>query len=265
MFTRIDHVVILVPELDHAIETYRGLGFQVVPGGVHPGGTHNALIAFRDGSYLELIAFQQPEQPSEHRWHRFLAGGGGLVDFALGVDDLAAELERIRARGLDYRGPVPGARRRPDGVEVAWRLGQPLDERTGELPFLIDDVTPRPVRVPGGPQAEQPNGVVGVRGVVVARRDPGVGAGEWGRLLGETPPAAATDESLVASTVTFDVGSQQVVIASPLDPGSPLAGRIQRRGDGPFELVLLADGREAPLRYRPEDAEGARIRIEPVR
>lgn len=263
MFTRIDHIVILVRELDHASETYRGLGFQVVTGGEHPGGTHNALVAFRDGSYLELIAFQQPEQPSEHRWHRFLQSGGGLVDFALGVDDLAAELDQIRARGLDYQGPVPGARRRPDGEQVAWRLGQPVGDRTGELPFLIDDVTPRSVRVPGGAQAEHPNGVVGVRGVVVARRDLGEAADEWGRMLGVRPPAAATDQALAASTVTFAVGCQQVVLAYPIGPASPIAGRIQRQGDGPFELVLLAEGREAPLHYRPEDAEGARILVEP--
>lgn len=263
MFTRIDHIVILVRELDHAIETYRELGFQVVPGGEHPGGTHNALVAFRDGSYLELIAFQEPEQPSEHRWHRFLAGGG-LVDFALGVDDLAAELEQIRARGLDYQGPVPGARRRPDGEQVSWRLGQPVGDRTGEMPFLIDDVTPRSVRVPGGSQAEHPNGVVGVRRVVVARRDLGEAADEWGRLLGVTPPVTATDQALAASTVTLAVGSQQVVLAYPIDPGSPVAARIQRQGDGPFELVLIAEGRDAPLRFRPEDTEGARILVEPA-
>jgi glyoxalase-like protein len=44
MFTRIDRVMICVPNLQHGIDTYTRLGFNVSPGGVHPGqGTHNAI------------------------------------------------------------------------------------------------------------------------------------------------------------------------------------------------------------------------------
>ena len=57
MLKGIDHLVIVVPELEAAVASYRGLGFTVVPGGRHPIGTHNALIAFEEGAYLELIAF----------------------------------------------------------------------------------------------------------------------------------------------------------------------------------------------------------------
>ena len=70
MLKGIDHLVIVVPELEAAVATYRGLGFTVVPGGRHPIGTHNALIAFTDGSYLELIAFFEPN--AQHRWHQRL-------------------------------------------------------------------------------------------------------------------------------------------------------------------------------------------------
>jgi catechol 2,3-dioxygenase-like lactoylglutathione lyase family enzyme len=54
----LDHVVILVAELERAIADYTTLGFTVQRGGTHAGGsTHNALVGFADGSYLELIAF----------------------------------------------------------------------------------------------------------------------------------------------------------------------------------------------------------------
>ena len=67
MLKGIDHVVILVKNLDQAVADYTQLGFNVVPGGEHTdGATHNALVAFADGSYLELIAFKR-EAP-EHRW-----------------------------------------------------------------------------------------------------------------------------------------------------------------------------------------------------
>lgn len=264
MFTRIDHLVILVRQLDDAIQTYRGLGFQVIPGGEHPGGTHNALVAFADGSYLELIAFQRPEQPHGHRWYRFLAAGGGLVDFALGADDVAAAVDQARAAGLDYHGPVPGARRRPDGQELAWRLGTPGADWTGQLPFLIDDVTPRGSRVPEGEQARQPNGVIGVRSVTVAVRDLSQAAAAFGRLLGTEPSALVEDGALRARTVGFSIGAQRIVLASPTDPSSPIAARIQQLGDGPYQITLVAAGFAASRRIDPADAEDARFVLEPA-
>ena len=57
MLQGIDHLVIMVQDLDRAAKDYERLGFTVVAGGKHPVGSHNALIAFADGSYLEIIAF----------------------------------------------------------------------------------------------------------------------------------------------------------------------------------------------------------------
>src|SRR5262245_66637105 len=60
MLTRIDHVVICVADLARGIETYTRLGFNVYPGGAHPGrGTHNA-IALNADDYLELRAVRDP-------------------------------------------------------------------------------------------------------------------------------------------------------------------------------------------------------------
>ena len=56
MLTRIDHVVICVADLPRGIETFTRLGFNVYPGGVHPGrGTHNAISMNAD-DYLELLS-----------------------------------------------------------------------------------------------------------------------------------------------------------------------------------------------------------------
>ena len=67
MISAIDHIVILVHDLEAAVRDYTALGFTVVPGGEHADGrSRNALIAFADGSYLELIAFKDnlvPEEP----------------------------------------------------------------------------------------------------------------------------------------------------------------------------------------------------------
>ena len=49
----LDHVVVMVPDLAAAVRDYMELGFTVVPGGSHPTGTHNALIAFADAAYID--------------------------------------------------------------------------------------------------------------------------------------------------------------------------------------------------------------------
>ena len=56
---QLDHVVIKVNDLEGAMADYEALGFSVVVGGEHLAwGSRNALIPFKDGTYLELISFQ---------------------------------------------------------------------------------------------------------------------------------------------------------------------------------------------------------------
>src|SRR5918998_5896519 len=76
----LDHFVIVVADLDRAIEDYAALGFTVTPGGVHADGrTHNALVPFADGTYLELIAFRAGVDAPDHHWWRFAQAVAGHV------------------------------------------------------------------------------------------------------------------------------------------------------------------------------------------
>jgi Glyoxalase-like domain len=81
MLARLDHLVILVEELEGTIAGYEELGFRVTPGGEHADGlTCNALVLFADGTYLEIVAFIDPadEQDNVWGWRPFLQTGGGL-------------------------------------------------------------------------------------------------------------------------------------------------------------------------------------------
>src|SRR3954463_8340756 len=115
MITAIDHIVILVHDLDAAVGDYSDLGFTVVPGGEHAGGaSRNALVAFSDGSYLELIAFVNNVVPETHPFYR-PNNREGLVTYALLPTDIEADIQAARTRGLPLDGPHPGGRLRPDG------------------------------------------------------------------------------------------------------------------------------------------------------
>jgi hypothetical protein len=63
---QIDHVVIVVSNLSVAKEKFTEAGFCVSQGGKHAGNvTENALILFKDGSYIELFAPVDPEFSEE--------------------------------------------------------------------------------------------------------------------------------------------------------------------------------------------------------
>ena len=52
-----DHVVLVVDNLEHAVSAFSNEGFNVVRGGIN-GPTHNAIIAFSDATYIELISLR---------------------------------------------------------------------------------------------------------------------------------------------------------------------------------------------------------------
>lgn len=150
MIVGIDHILIAVEDLERAMEGYRRLGFEVAPGGEHPTvGTHNALVPLADGAYLELIAVRKPELAREFPFGRqvleALDGPNRLAGYALESDQVDADVQACRERGLAIAKAPPGGRVRPDGRQVSWRTAHPEHPR---IPFLIQDQTPRELRVP---------------------------------------------------------------------------------------------------------------------
>ncbi len=163
MIQGIDHIVVGVADLEQAKADYTAQGFTVVTGGRHLTGTHNALISFADGSYIELIAFY--EENRNHKWWDLLQMGGGLIDFCLQTDDIAADRATFVAAGMTMSELQPSGRLRPDGYHLKWASAIPSDALRGRVPFLIVDETPRAERVPS--PTPHANGVMGI-GMVTA-------------------------------------------------------------------------------------------------
>ncbi|MFN0182482.1 MAG: VOC family protein [Aquabacterium sp.] len=237
----LDHVVILVADLEQAIADYSALGFTVQRGGTHADGfTHNALVGFADGSYLELIAFLGTRP--QHRWWRWAERGHtGFIDYALLPPTVGEVVTRARAAGVDYQGPIDGGRTRLDGQVLRWQIGMPP---TPELPFLCGDVTPRPLRVREGDVRQHGNGVSGIASITVLVDDLATAVQRHRALLGGEPllPATLVAGAGLAQAV-FRLGPSLLALVAPgPDAAHPLAAawvaKLSSQGSGVIGLTL---------------------------
>jgi hypothetical protein len=243
MFSAIDHLVIVTSELEAAIEDYTAAGFTVIRGGRHDVGTHNALVALADGSYLELIAFLQPVAGSFSRsadaalacWYGALRTGGGIVDFCMRTDDLAADAAGMGDASIAMCPPFRMTRDRPDGYQLKWKLSIPSPPFNGRVPFLIEDETPRNERVPC--ERSHRNGVTGLGTLSVAVKDSVATAALYTRVLGR-PGTPVRRPDFGGAGLSFSIGSHTVELIAPKNDDGPLADWITLRGESPYAATL---------------------------
>lgn len=159
-------------------------------GGVHAGGkTHNALIVFADGTYLELLAPTTPElldnlDPNDFSNFLFLlAQGEGLGGYALYSDDLPADVEAMKARGFNVVLKPTNGRARPDGQELKWRTA--TRDNGSMTPFFLQDETPRNLRVPDDEATTtQPNGIRRISSLTIAVPDLVTAIQQYQQMIG---------------------------------------------------------------------------------
>jgi catechol 2,3-dioxygenase-like lactoylglutathione lyase family enzyme len=232
MLLGIDHIVIAVRDLEAATDNYRRLGFTVVAGGRHPVGTYNSLIAFADGSYIELISFYR-DNP-DHRWWDALQKGGGLVDYCMQTDDLIGDTAKLRKAGVKIEDPVPWSRTRPDGYQLKWLLSLARDEHRGVAPFLIQDVTPREERVPR--EVKHKNGALGIAAVAVVVQELAPAQHWFEAVLGGKEKPIERD--IAALRAGFAIGPHRVEFLTPAAETSALNDWLQTRGPSPIFASL---------------------------
>jgi len=245
MLTRIDHVMICVADLQQGIDAYTRMGFDIYPGGIHPGrGTHNA-IAFHQQDYLELLSIRDraeymaaadlPGGPGAGLLE-FVAGGGGLRYIVLQSDDLAADVRAMRRRGVEVSDATEGQRRTATGKELRWAIAS-LGPRNALPMLFVQHRTGLDERRRQVPRAgDHPNGVSGIERAYIAVPDVATAAQSYSRVLGVPAPAPQRGAVIKADMVVFDLGPTGLTVAQPIEAG-PAAEALARQGPAPFQVL----------------------------
>jgi catechol 2,3-dioxygenase-like lactoylglutathione lyase family enzyme len=266
VLTRIDHVMICVPDLDAGIAAYTRIGFNIYPGGAHTGrATHNA-IAFHQEDYLELLSLRDRHAvvpgSSDARLAEFLARGGGFRYVVVQSDDLAADVAAMRRRGVEVGDATESGRRTPAGQELRWRVAS-LGPRNALPVVFIQHLTPLAERRRQVPRAgDHGNGVLRTDRVYIVVPDLAATVETYGSVLGLPVPKTQRGAVIKADMAVFDLGPTGLTVAQPVEPG-PAAEALARRGPGPFQVLYRTSSMEAAARFMashgvPPPARGVR-------
>ena len=218
MLTRIDHVMICVPDLPKGIEQFRQLGFNMHPGGNHPGkGTHNA-IAFNQDDYIELLAICDRAEygaGSGNAWTslpEFIAAGGGIRYVVVQSDNLTAEVAGMRSRGVEVSDAIEGGRRTPSGLELRWKAAT-LGPKNPLPIFFIEHLTPIETRrnqVPGA--ANHPNKVFTLERAYIVVENAEASAAIYAKVFGIPQPPLQRGTVIMSNMAVFQLGPNGVNI-----------------------------------------------------
>ena len=188
--TQLDHIILLLSPLDfNHVPSWLADNFHIIEGGTHSKGTsHNKLIIFKDGTYLELFSWVDPQPEGVEPYADFPSWAdkpeGYIIDWALTGPDAQGKYEEISSRirdlpsvSFEYNEPTAGGRKRMDGKELKWvtTRTRSFDRATPNVPFFCHDVSDRVLRVPhkdertgeSGDITNHPCGAIGISGVTI--------------------------------------------------------------------------------------------------
>jgi hypothetical protein len=199
----------------------------------------------------------------------------GFGAYVLGSTDLARDIDSLRANSINFSDPKPGSRVRPDGQTIAWRTAFVDNSASGLLPFLIQDETPRTLRIE--PPREGLGQLARVAQIVVGVDNPELARERYRTLLNAEPRRVHNSGGDVEGyRFALDWGS--IVLAHSTRSGNALSDEIHQRGEGLYSITLafanLGDAWSAMNKrgvklekdgngylIPPSAASGARIRL----
>lgn len=172
----VDHLFLLVNDLDESAEKYRKLGFTLSPRGLHSKekGTGNYTIMFPH-DYIELLGVVEPTDRNEHQRDKLQHQGEGLHAVACRIDNAENAKQSLAELGI-ATGPV-GAFARPvelpnggEGIAAFEAVSFADEEVPQGMVFMCQhksrDMVWRPELL------DHKNGAIGLAAIVGVSNDP---------------------------------------------------------------------------------------------
>jgi catechol 2,3-dioxygenase-like lactoylglutathione lyase family enzyme len=191
----LDHVVIVVRDLEKAADAWRNLGFTVSDRGTHSAhmGTGNHTLMLGE-DYLELLGVLTPTDRNAPT-RALLDQREGIERLAFTTNDAALGVKTLQARGIAAEGPIAFSRpvELPDGRMSEARFETflwPREERPGGVRiFACQHFTRDTVWLPH--LQEHANTAHKIIRLEMLSADPQAAAEHMCRLTGETPERIA--------------------------------------------------------------------------
>jgi len=181
----VDHVQVVVRDLEMAKRTWARLGFTATPRGHHLNrGSGNYCVMLREG-YIELIGIADPRLPTSNL-DAHLSHGPGPIGLAFGASSAAAAFTHLERAGLSPAAPNRLERvveQAGGDTRLAFDLVN-LPEGTvpGFRSFVCCHLSEKDVRAPAW--LEHPNTAIATSGFVVAAADPAPVLDAFRRIFG---------------------------------------------------------------------------------
>jgi catechol 2,3-dioxygenase-like lactoylglutathione lyase family enzyme len=211
----VDHIFLLVADLDASAEGYRRLGFTLSPRGLHSAkkGTANYTIIF-EHDYFELLGVVAATPDNQNQRDMLAQDGEGFRAIACRIKDAFAAREELAARGIgttpvgEFSRPLP----LPGGGEgiASFAVTHFAPEDTPKsFMFMCQHKTPDMVWRPE--LKSHANGAQGLAGVVVTADDPQALADSFARLF----DAGSISPTEIGWQVTTGINSATILCLSP--------------------------------------------------
>jgi catechol 2,3-dioxygenase-like lactoylglutathione lyase family enzyme len=248
MLRALDHVIVLVRDLDAASRSYAALlGRHPSWRGEHPeGGTANVLFRL-ENTYLELLSPRPGGGPASLLEARLKERGEGLMGLAFATEDAHRCQAEMRRRGLHPLDPRRGSGRNSDsGAVRQWEnVVLPGEDSRGVLLFAIEHRSPPELLPVADLAAPAASAVTGLDHVVVRTADPEASKQLYGDQLGIRLALDRSFERWGMRLLFFRLGGLTIEVAASL-------GEEPRPGV-PDDLWGIA--------YRVPDADASRTRL----
>jgi len=249
----LDHVIILVRDLDDSDARLAKLGFRPTPRGYHSAhmGTANATVMLANGTYFETLTVTQPTEANAAT-RAVLAEREGPFGLAFKTDDAPAAAAEFAAAGiaegeaLEFVRPVELA---GGTCEASFTIARTRADATpGTMLFVCQHHTPDLVWRED--YLHQPNDALGLLEVIGVADDLAAVADAYGAIFGDRVERGDDRVAIAAGDATLTFLSPAAFAErfgalgeKVSDPKPRLAGlRVQVRTFDPIERLLLQAG-----------------------